>query len=457
MASSTPRGYSLRGRVLALVLTAVAAGWLLVIGVSYVDTHRRLDELLDAHLAASAALLRAEVHEQLEDIEDLEIDHPQAPALYAQPVAFQVWEGGRRLALRSDTAPLQRFSPVDTGLSDATIDGVPWRVYGIWDERREFLIQVAEDHSERERIAAGVALGSLAPLLLGLPLLGGLVVWMVARACRPLGELAHEVSGRDARSLEPVRVAKVPREVRPLVERLNELLERVRRSLESERHFTADAAHEMRNPLAAVRAQAEVARDAADEAQRRHALQKVIEAADRLSRLVEQLLLLARIEHAPAEQRLERCELDELVRAVIADLAPAALAQDVELELEAPEAATVSGEPALLESLVRNLVDNAIRHGGSGRTVRVAVHREGHAVTLAVADEGEGLSDAELAHLGQRFFRGAAARGIGSGLGLSIVRQIAERHGATLRFAHGPQGRGLLVTVAFRGASSRDR
>lgn len=445
-------GWSLRGRVLALVLAAVTAGSLLLFVASYLHTHRQLDKLLDAHLAQAATLLKAHVHEALEDLEELELDEPEPPALFAQPVVFQVWERNGRLLLRSDTAPTRRLSAVDAGFSDSTVDGVPWRVFGAWSERGKLLIQVAEDHRERQRITAKLALSWLAPLLVGLPILGLLIGWTVARASRPLAALADEVSGRDARSLEPLQVTDAPRELRPLIERLNELLERVRRSLESERHFTADAAHEMRNPLAALRAQAEVARDAADDTQRRHALQKVIEAADRLTRLVEQLLLLARIEHAPAAQRPERSELGELVRAVLADLAPAALAQGVELELEAPEAAPVHGEPALLESLVRNLVDNAIRHGGSGRTVRVAVRREGSGSTLSVADEGDSLSDAELTHLGQRFFRGSAARGPGSGLGLAIVRQIAARCGATLRFARGPRGRGLVATVAFGSA-----
>lgn len=446
-------GWSLRGRVLARVLAAVTAGSLLVFVASYIHTHRQLDALLDAHLARTATLLKVQVHEELEHLEEPELDEPEPPVLFAQPVVFQVWERGGRLLLRSDTAPALRLSAVETGFSDSTVDRIPWRVFGAWDERERVLIQVAEDHRERERFAAKMALSWLAPLLVGLPLLGLLIAWTVTRASRPLAVLAGDVSGRDERSLEPLQMPDAPRELRPLIERLNELLERVRRSLESERHFTADAAHEMRNPLAALRAQIEVARDTADEARRRHALEKGIEAADRLSRLVEQLLLLARIEHAPAAQRLEQSELSRLARAVLADLAPAALAQDVEIELEAPETATVYGEPALLESLVRNLVDNAIRHGGRGRTVWVTVRHEERSVTLCVTDQGEGLSEAELAHLGQRFFRGTAARGPGSGLGLAIVQQIAERCGATLRFARGPGGRGLVATVAFRAAA----
>jgi two-component system sensor histidine kinase QseC len=436
--------HSMRGRLLALLLTVVAVAWAAVAALTYSDARREIDALLDAHLAQAARLLIAQSGHELEEI-DLEDAYQDSP--YSQAVAFQVWEHGRRLALKSVNAPSHRLSNADSGFSEEMAGPIHWRVYSGWDPGHEVLVQVAEDHGSRERIARRISLNTLAPLLIVLPLLGLAIWWVVGRGVRPLRLLATELAARGPQDLAPLAPRPMPDEVAGVASRLDRLFTRIRESLESERRFTSHAAHELRTPVAAIRAQAEVARTTADSAQRIAALDHVIEACDRAARLVEQLLLLARADEAKIESNAKPCRLDALAQSVLAELVPAALRQDTVLSLEAAGAMTAAGEPALLDALLRNLVDNALRHGGAGGRVSVTVTRDGREVVVRVEDAGPGVPDAEIGRLGQRFYRAAGARGTGSGLGLSIVARIVELHRGTLRFARAASGQGFTVEV----------
>lgn len=434
-----------------MLLATVAATWLATAAVSYLGARHRVSELLDAHLAQSAALLVAQAGTELE-----EIDTEHAPLLhkYGRRVAFQIWERGTVLRLHSVGAPPERLSPRADGFSDATVDGRPWRVFSSWDPEHRFLIQVAERTETRERIAAGIGLNLLLPLLVAVPVLG-LLVWLsVARGTRPLLTLGSEVARRDPLNLAPLSVADPPSEIAPLVASLNRLFERVATSIGHERRFTADAAHELRTPIAAVKAQAQVARAATGAAERRRALDMAILGCDHAAHLVEQLLTLARLEPAQALARNEVCDLRAVARDAAADIAPVALARHVEIELAEGPPAPVAGDAALLAVLVRNLVDNAVRYSPAGALVRVGLEREGAGVRLTVTDQGPGVAAEDLARLGQRFFRIAGTEEPGSGLGLSIVQRIAELHGASVLFEPGPQAKGLRVSVVFPGSRS---
>lgn len=445
------RPFSLRRRLLQVVLLAVGAGWVASAVLSYRDAHRGIDEVLDAHLEQSAGLLIAQAGHELEEIDTEGLG---ALSPYSQRLVFQVWEDGSELVLKSANAPLVRLSAVERGFSEAIIEGRRWRVYSNWDRGGRVLIQIAEDHSARERIARRVVLNTLWPMLVGLPMLALIIWWLISRVLRPVSGLAGQIGERDAASLAPLTVDGLPSEVLPLVARLNELFARITASLESERRFTANAAHELRNPLAALRAQAEVARGATQDEARIAALDKVLEGCERMTRLVGQLLLLARVEHEEASVNLIPCRLADIARQVIADAAPAALSAGVDIGLSADDASDITGDPVLLTALVRNLVDNAVRHAEGRVDVRLR-GADGH-VELQIMDDGAGIDVAERAQLGSRFYRGAAATGAGSGLGLSIVTRIAQLHGATIGFIDGLEGRGLGVRVAFRGAGAAE-
>jgi two-component system, OmpR family, sensor kinase len=450
MRSEARAPYSLKRRLLVALLAAVALVWLATAAYSYYDARHEVNRLLDAHLAQSASLIVAQVGHELEEIE---LEHAPSAHERARRVAFQVWEGGRVLRLHSANAPPERLSPREDGYSSVTMDGNTWRVYSVWDARRRFLVQVGERDEARREIAAGIAANLLAPLVVALPVLG-LFVWLsIGRALRPLRRLGQEVEERRADDLGTLAARDAPREVVPLVRSLNALFERVARLVENERRFTADAAHELRTPLAALKTQAQVALGAVDDAARRHALDSVIAGCDRATRLVEQLLTLARLDPGHAGRPAEVCDLASLARQVIGELAPTGLAHNVEIELTDAQPVSVGGYPDLVCVLLRNLVDNAVRYSPPGASVRVDVARVGDRVRLSVTDQGPGIPPEARTRVGQRFYRVLGTGQTGSGLGLSIVRRIAEIHAAALAFDEPEKGKGLRVTVTFPGAN----
>ncbi len=290
---------SIKRRLLVMLLGTVAVVWLATAGYSYWDARHEIDELLDAHLAQSAALLVAQTGHELEEID---VEHAPQLHRYERRVAFQIWERGRTLRLHSANAPNERFSARDEGFSDAVVGDRRWRVFSSWDPKRRFLIQVGEQRSARDEIAARIGRNLLVPLAFALLVLGVLVYLSVSRATRPLANVNRQIAQRDPENLQPIAVDDCPAEVVPLVDGLNRLFGRVTRSIDDERRFTADAAHELRTPIAALRVQAQVARAAADDRERQHALDNVIAGCDRATHLVEQLLTLARLD--PAYVRL---------------------------------------------------------------------------------------------------------------------------------------------------------
>ena len=437
---------SLRGRLLALLLAVVSAAWLGTAAFTYVDTRSELDELLDAHLAQSAALLVAQAGGELHEIET-----DQTPAVHGRKVKvmFQIWERGSMLRLRSAGSPAERLSAQEQGFSEASLQGKSWRVFSTWDGARRNLVQVAEEQHLRDEIIEDIAESLLLPLAIALPLLG-LFLWLaVTRAVRPLRRLGRDVARRAPDNLSPVDTGDAPAEIVPLVDNLNRLFSRVGDALESERRFTANAAHELRTPLAALRTQAQVARASLDAAERQRALDNVIAGCDRATRLVEQLLTLARLEPTELKTRHVTCDLSAITREVAATIAPFALARGVEIELDAPAPVELSGTADLLRVLVRNLVDNAVRYSPASGIVNVSLAAGNGQATLTVLDQGPGVTPEERASLGRRFHRVLGSGESGSGLGLSIVKRIAELHHAEIEFDAGEAGPGLRVKISF--------
>lgn len=444
-------GGSLRWRLLIGALSAVAVVWLAATLFAYLDTRHEIDELLDGYLAQSAALLVAQVGDEPGEID---VEHAPQMHKYVRHLAFQVWERGR-LRLHSGNAPDRPLADDRDGFSDVTIDGRRWRVFSSSDRGHGIVVQVGEARRERDSLSAGIARGLLLPLGVALPLLA-LVLWpAVGLGLRPLRRLGTEVERRDPRNLSPLEVGVPPKEVAPLVSSLNRLFERVRGSIEYEKRFTADAAHELRTPIAALRAQAQVALGAGADSERLRALAQVIAGCDRATRLIEQLLTLARLEPAGADRPMQVCDVVALGRSAVADAAPTAIAKSTEIEFEARSAAPVRGSAELIAILARNLVDNAIRYSPAGSTVRVSVTTQRQIVELRVIDNGPGVPPEAMARLGERFFRQPGSAETGSGLGLSIVRRIAELHGATVALAANPAGPGLSVSVRFPAGDAR--
>lgn len=445
---------SLARRLLVLVMALVGATWLAAAVYTWVDVRHELDELFDGHLAQAAALLVVQAAE-FGDGDDDEV--PESPVLhrYAPRVAFQVFHEDR-LVRRSANAPMQPMvapgTPTEHGLARVRIDGEPWRVFVARGAEQDVRVYVGEHEQARSAVLRAVLRGTLWPLALALPLLALAVAWGVHGGLQPLRRLGRTLAARAPADVTPLGVADAPAEMRPMLAALDGLLARIATLIDGERRFTADAAHELRTPIAAIRAQAQVALGARDDGERRHALQSVLSGCDRATRLVEQLLALARVESDAAHRGgLGTTDLTLLARRIVADLAPAALARQQIIGLEAPDTCASPLNETLCGVLLRNLVDNALRHSPPGAEVRVTVTPD---AALTVEDSGPGLDSDARARLGQRFYRAGTAMGdsatadtSGSGLGWSIVRRIAEREQLDITVDVSPALGGLRVRV----------
>lgn len=453
---------SLQARLLALLLGLISVVWVSAAVLTWVDTRHELDELLDAHLAQSAALLVAqqgdgELQEDRHRSRGKRIyddDHPGAPTLhkYATRVAFQVFHEGE-LTLHSSNAPEAPMSTQARGFATVDFpDGTSWRVFGAQGNEGDVQVFVGEQMASRQSILWAVLQGVLQPLLWALPLLA-LLGWLAVRqGLTPLRSLSQALTRRQPQALEPLVIADTPAEIAPVVQSLNALFERIASVLDAERRFTADAAHELRTPIAAIRAQAQVALGAGnDDAQRHQALRHTLEGCNRATHLVAQLLTLSRLEANGGQAGTGGVNVTTIAREMAALLAPQALGRGQTLALEAEQDALIAADPALTGVLIRNLLDNALRYSPDGAQVTLSVVCANKHVVLQVDDSGPGLPESDRARLGERFFRGLGTGQSGSGLGWSIVRRIAQVYQATVHTSVSPLG-GLRVTVDWEVA-----
>ncbi len=436
---------SLRARLLAGLLALVVAVSLLAGLLTY---RRVLDEtstLFDYQLRQMALSLRSQI--PLTPRIELPPDHGDSDFV------IQIWDPfGTRVYLSRPGLPM--INRATLGFADQTLQGELWRVYSL--QTIDGVIQVAQPWRVREQLASNAALRVALPLLLLLPLMAGAVAWIVGRNLLPLRRVTAEVQRRDAHSLSPIEAQDLPREVAPLVAELNRLLMRLGEAFDAQRAFVADAAHELRSPLTALRLQMQLLDRAPDEAARSEARGKLGAAIDRSIHLVEQLLTLARNEpegaRDPSNSTFDEVALDEVARAGMADAYPFAAARGTELSLDAPASITVRGDADTLRILVRNVVDNAVRYTPPNGHVKVRVVAENEAgARLEVDDSGPGIAPADRDRVFDRFFRRSDSAEGGSGLGLAIVRAIANQHGAAVTLDASPSG-GLRVAVSFPGS-----
>jgi two-component system sensor histidine kinase QseC len=442
------RQRSVRRQLLVLLLTAVSVAWIVAATVSFRDARHEVAEVLDAHLAQTASLISLQ---RDGDEDDDEVDTEHAPVLhrYGRRVMFQVWRNETTLGLHSQHAPDTPLSMVKDGFSDATIGGARWRVFSTWDPRSGVLVQVAEQNHERDELATAVARNFLVPLTITLPILG-LVIWAaVGRATRSLTRVNQQVASRSADNLTPLDVADAPSEIGALVTSINRLFERVQALIEQERRFTADAAHELRTPLAGIRAQAQVALGATGDAERARALNGVVAGCDRATHTVEQMLTFARLAPDAVSFQPTPVELGAVLQGTISDVALVALTKGMDIELTHDQQVLVSGDAGLLAILFRNLIDNAIRYSPPSTRVDVELRAAGDQALVRIADAGPGVSADERANIGRRFYRAPGTQAPGSGLGLSIVQRIVDLHRGRMVLDAPPAGIGLQVTVAL--------
>jgi two-component system OmpR family sensor kinase len=436
---------SLHARLLAWLF-----GGVLVVGavggfIVYRNALREADGFYDYQLEQTALILRDEPVEY-----GAVARLPPAEAAY--DFVVQVWSlDGVRVYLSRPHAVLPQITRL--GFADVDTGEGRWRVFGVQAATR--FIQVAQPMHVRRDGAVQLALDTLKPFALLLPGLALLIWFAVGHALQPLERLTALVGARRVEALDPLAEAGLPREVRPLVAALNELLARLRAALERERAFMADAAHELRTPLTALHLQAGVLARASDESERRAAMDTLAAGVQRAIHLIEQMLALARQEPRAEAVRVP-VRLDDLARETVAELVPLADAGGIDLGVSAAPAVSVAGDPEALRTLLRNLVDNAVRYTPPGGRVDVAVAAGsgGEGARLVVSDDGPGIAPEERVRVFDRFYRRAGTRPPCSGLGLAIVKAIADAHGARVSLGDGLGGRGLTATVSFPQAAS---
>ncbi|MGH9933451.1 MAG: ATP-binding protein [Pyrinomonadaceae bacterium] len=429
---------TIRQQLLMWLLGGMLASTLVAGAAMYVKLREEANELFDNQLKQVAGSLPTHVIPQLQPLgdEDSEDD-----------IVVEVWDrSGVMIYVSRPALTLPRYP--GSGFKTVSARDDRWRVYG--EDRHDRFVQVAQPTSVRQELAAGLAIRSLLPFLALIPALVVLIAVVVGRSLRPLQRVAKAVGRRTPYALHPLPIEELPPELRPMLDALNDLLGRLDQALSAQRAFVADAAHELRTPLMALKLQLQLAERAKTDEQRNVALAKLHDRLDRATHLVHQLLTLARHEPQMEEQVWEAINLQQLAQQVVTDQTPLAESKGIDLGVEVNADSTIiNGHADGLRIMLGNLVDNAIRYTPSNGRVDVIVLMQNGHPTLRVVDTGPGIPSEERSRVFDRFFRREGSGVSGSGLGLAIVKNIADYHAATIHLNDNPSGQGLVVTIVF--------
>lgn len=457
---------SVRTRILLPVLVLVLLGDLLISWLVLRDSHHEIEEVYDAQLAQSARLLQGVLRQrdpaQKPDAADWERLHQAfdqamsrvgvagAAHPYETRLTFQVWRDDGQLLMRSAEAPLLEAPPTTLGAHDILENGKDWCAFLLADPQQGLLIWVGERDDIRQDLIQRIVRHTLWPTLIGVPLLA-LLIWLtIGWGLTPLRAMARAIRGRSSDTLQPLGLKPLPQDLEPMQTALNQLLAQIDSLLERERRFIADAAHELRTPLAILRIHAQNAQSAGNPEQRREALDFLVSGVDRATRIGSQLLTMARIEPQLNSPRLSRIDLSALVREELAELTPLALEKDVELVLEGDEGCLIATDPVALAIALQNLVTNALNFAPAGSEVRVGLRPQADgAMHLCVEDAGPGIDEQQRERLLERFYSQGNANG--AGLGLAIVQMIVSKIGGRLELRNRPEG-GLCALLLLRPA-----
>ncbi|MCD6055536.1 MAG: qseC [Gammaproteobacteria bacterium] len=373
------------------------------------------------------------------------------PRYVGRELEFQIWDINNKLLVRSKKAPLTDISKGQEGFSNVIIDGEPWRVFATLNPNNGNRVIFAERYTIREIVSKRLMKNDVLILLISYPLFGLLIWGIVGRGLRSLKRVTEEVAYRESTYLEPVALKEVPEEIVPLVDELNKLFLRLQEAIEREKRFSADAAHELRTPLAALRTQVQVALRTEDPKQLKNSLLNIIAAVDRSSHVVQQLLTLSRMNPDAAEEDHHiPLNLVAIATESVSDLALTACNKDIDIELISPEnEIIIRGNATALHILLRNLIDNAIRYIPEKGKITVKLTRTYEEAVLQVIDNGPGIPAALRSRVFERFYRIIGNKSPGSGLGLAIVQQITALHKGNVTLGTPENGIGLMVTVTF--------
>ncbi len=448
--------YSLRNFLLiSILLTMVVVGGTTIWGGYRASVHE-VEELFDAQLSRSARLIlglvMAEVNlghikefsdgikenrMQALDKKNIEREIYQQGHFYELKLAHQVWDSFGNMLIRSANAPLQPMSQLDQGYTNETFNKHSWRTFSLWDARHEFQIITAEREDVRNDLVNKITRQMTWPFILLLPMLGGLVWYFVSRGLLPLEQIASDIASRKSEKLHALKFERIPAEIKPLVDELNRLFESLRLSFDKERQFTSDAAHELRTPLAALKVhlqliQAADAKPHSDEneKQKQAALIAISQGVDRASHLVDQLLGLARLDPQAirATQKNTRLNLHEICVNEVAEVYPLASDKNQTISLLGDEDVYMQGYAYPLEAMLRNLLSNAVSYTPAGGEILLELTKRAGAIDIWLHDSGPGIPVEQRQQVMRRFSKVQGNTHSGSGIGLSIVKRVAELH-----------------------------
>lgn len=448
---------SMRARLLVILLLTTGAVWLSAAAWIYWSTQARVEQVLDARLREAARMVdslitdnRIEIATAASAIEGLDVE-TMTDEPYSHQLSCQIWSLAGTLVGRSEAAPRERLASSDDGFSQTMIEGETWRVYTVLNADRGVQVMVGDNLQVRRSLVNDVMTGTLLPMTLVLPI-AGLLIWLsVQRGMRPLDQMAELLGQRHADDLRRVDLPDAPGELRPALDAINGLFGRVAGTREREKSFTAFAAHELKTPLAGLKTQAQIALASDDPGIRRHALEQIAGGVDRSSRLVRQLLDLAAADAREGRETTSAADPAAIVRDSVQSVESLAARRGVAIDVQGVHDGHVACDRALATTALRNIVENGVLHSPAGGMVQIAISSSGQEVRFEVMDRGPGMSDDDLAHARERFYRGASLDGAGSGLGLTIVDTIMRRVGGRLTLAN-QEGGGFHATLHLQKA-----
>ncbi len=443
--------YSIRRRLLLYTTASTLGLTLLISSLALLSAYEEIEEVYDAQLAHSAKILLQLTEKEIGESENIEIslgtERPDISHHYENKLTFRIWKDD---ILSTQSVQAEQFGSFSAtpGFSNENVAGDMWRFFVLIDPPSNITIEVAEQLEIRQELILKILASFWLPLFLFVPLLIFIIWWIIGIALKPVYSLSNEINQRESNDFSPINEDQTPKEIHSLIQSMNSMLQRIQASFVREQQFTDNAAHELRTPLAAMKAQAQVLiRKSSHLPEFHEGLNDLHLSIDRATQMIEQLLELARLQSGVTDTH--RIDLNTIVEETITDLSPLARRSNVSINLTNHKHCWINGNPHALTIMVKNVIDNAIKFSPQGSEVKVEVYEKDDQVVLAITDQGPGIPDAEKGKIFERFYRVRKSNHFtGSGLGLSIVKWVIDLHQADILMLNNTPG-GLRVELTF--------
>lgn len=452
--------------VVNLLLSLTLITSLSVVGNLFLE-HKHMQSRVDSRLMAVATRLDTYIEKGiLESLSQKQKAKLVIPLLHATGSAehqvsyfkpdysliqYQVWDRNGQLILRSNGAPKQAMSIEKSGFETIALEGATWRVFQIKNLKSGVIISVGESYEFLQALESRITQDSILIMLITYPLLAILIWVIVGRAFDSVNRLSKKLTIRFEKKRQPIDASLAPKEIEPFITELNHLLDRLQNTIDREKRFASDAAHELKTPLAALKTQAQVALHSQNDNERIRAIKNLILSVDRSTHVVQQLLTMSKMVPESTLNDVESIDLSKIVRESAAELAEKAFAKQTDLEVHCQpgQSMMINGNTTAIRIMLRNLIDNAIRYSPNNSQVQIMLNRKVDHIELTVVDNGPGIPEELRERVFERFFRVVGNQSTGSGLGLGIVKQIADLHHAELQLGAPKNHSGLKVVLKF--------